>query len=211
MSTELKPVSRKTGTSSIAPDTNRAISRPATSTSCRKSTASGNRPETGTTCRSFLTSICPPTRNIARSLPPIASFISAINSRASRRTATSGRSRKKWRVAAARESWAAHQFPLSRPSPLDGPVKRRQGSHLHQHSPRHGVAGGHEVWISSQNPRGEWQELLNLSDMINTAGEDMCWTFTPDGARFSGECGPLGSYNTMSCGCAKTISHSKKL
>ncbi len=42
-----------------------------------------------------------------------------------------------------------------------------------------GSRGGHDMWISYQNPKGEWQEPLNLGDTINTAGEDMCWTFTP--------------------------------
>lgn len=51
------------------------------------------------------------------------------------------------------------------------------------------------MWLSYQNPQGEWQEPLNLGDTINTAGEDMCWTFTPDGTIFSGGSGPLGSYN----------------
>ncbi len=51
------------------------------------------------------------------------------------------------------------------------------------------------MWISYLNPKGEWQEPLNLGDTINTAGEDMCWTFTPDGKTFSGGTGPQGSYN----------------
>lgn len=58
-----------------------------------------------------------------------------------------------------------------------------------------GSRGGHDEWISYQNPQGEWQEPLNLGDTINTAGEDMCWTFTPDGKRFTGGSGPRDSYN----------------
>ncbi len=58
-----------------------------------------------------------------------------------------------------------------------------------------GSRGGHDEWISYQNPKGEWQEPLNLGDTINTAGEDMCWTFTPDGKTFSGGSGPRDSYN----------------
>ena len=58
-----------------------------------------------------------------------------------------------------------------------------------------GSRGGHDMWISYQNPQGEWQEPLNLGDTINTAGEDMCWTFTPDGKTFVGSHGPYGSYN----------------
>jgi hypothetical protein len=61
--------------------------------------------------------------------------------------------------------------------------------------PDFGSRGGHDEWISHQNPNGEWQEPLNLGDTINTAGEDMCWTFTPDGQIFSGGSGPRGSYN----------------
>jgi len=58
-----------------------------------------------------------------------------------------------------------------------------------------GSRGGHDEWISYQNHKGEWQEPLNLGDTINTAGEDMCWTFTPDGKQFTGGWGPQGSYN----------------
>jgi hypothetical protein len=61
--------------------------------------------------------------------------------------------------------------------------------------PDMGSCGGHDEWISHQNPQGEWQEPLNLGDTINTAGEDMCWVFTPDGKKFTGGWGPQGSYN----------------
>ena len=61
--------------------------------------------------------------------------------------------------------------------------------------PDMGSRGGHDMWISHQNPRGEWQEPLNLGDTINTSGEDMCWTFTPDGKTFTGGAGPRDSYN----------------
>ena len=61
--------------------------------------------------------------------------------------------------------------------------------------PDMGSRGGHDMWISYQNPKGEWQEPLNLGDTINTAGEDMCWTFTPDGKTFTGSWGPRDSYN----------------
>jgi hypothetical protein len=61
--------------------------------------------------------------------------------------------------------------------------------------PDFGSRGGHDEWISYQNPKGEWQEPLNLGDTINTAGEDMCWAFSPDGKRFHGSWGPQGSYN----------------
>ena len=46
-----------------------------------------------------------------------------------------------------------------------------------------------------KNQKGEWQEPLNLGDTINTAGEDMCWAFSPDGKKMHGSGGPLGSYN----------------
>ncbi|MDR4652163.1 MAG: hypothetical protein MRJ52_07165 [Nitrosomonas sp.] len=55
--------------------------------------------------------------------------------------------------------------------------------------------GGHDEWISHQNENGEWQEPLNLGDAINTGGEDMCWTFTPDGKKFTGSWGPHGTYD----------------
>lgn len=58
-----------------------------------------------------------------------------------------------------------------------------------------GSRGGHDEWISYLNPKGEWQEPLNLGDTINTAGEDMCWTFTPDGKKFTGGWGPQGTYD----------------
>ncbi|WP_017840815.1 TolB family protein [Methylotuvimicrobium buryatense] len=61
--------------------------------------------------------------------------------------------------------------------------------------PDFGSRGGHDEWISYQNPQGEWQEPLNLGDTINTAGEDMCWAFTPDGKQFFGGWGPQGSYD----------------
>ncbi|MFO0777890.1 MAG: hypothetical protein U0223_09845 [Nitrospira sp.] len=55
------------------------------------------------------------------------------------------------------------------------------------------------MWISYQNPRGEWQEPLNLGDTINTAGEDMCWTFTPNGKTFTGGSGLVIRIITTSC------------
>ena len=58
-----------------------------------------------------------------------------------------------------------------------------------------GSRGGHDEWISHQNEEGEWQEPLNLGDAINTAGEDMCWTFTPDGKKFTGSWGPQGTFD----------------
>jgi Tol biopolymer transport system component len=59
-----------------------------------------------------------------------------------------------------------------------------------------GSRGGHDEWISHQNTKGEWQEPINLGDSINTNGEDMCWTFTPDGKKFTGSWGPQGTYDT---------------
>jgi len=58
-----------------------------------------------------------------------------------------------------------------------------------------GSRGGHDEWISQQNADGEWQEPVNLGDAINTGGEDMCWTFTPDGKKFTGSWGPHGTYD----------------
>ena len=58
-----------------------------------------------------------------------------------------------------------------------------------------GSCGGHGEWFSHQNPKGEWQKPLNLGDTVNTAGEDMCWSFTPDGQKFFGGWGPQGSYH----------------
>lgn len=51
------------------------------------------------------------------------------------------------------------------------------------------------MWISHQDENGEWQEPTNLGDTINTGGEDMCWTFTPDGKKFTGSWGPYGTYD----------------
>ncbi|WP_139557037.1 PD40 domain-containing protein [Methylotetracoccus oryzae] len=55
--------------------------------------------------------------------------------------------------------------------------------------------GGHDEWIAYRNAKGDWQEPLNLGDTINTAGEDMCWTFTPDGQQFTGGWGPQGNFD----------------
>ena len=59
-----------------------------------------------------------------------------------------------------------------------------------------GSRGGHDMWISHQDAKGEWQEPINLGDSINTDGEDMCWTFTPDGKKFTGSWGPQGTFDT---------------
>jgi WD40 repeat protein len=59
-----------------------------------------------------------------------------------------------------------------------------------------GSRGGHDEWISYKNADGDWQEPLNLGDAINTAGEDMCWTFTPDGKKFTGSWGLPGTYHS---------------
>ncbi|SEN02037.1 PD40 domain-containing protein [Nitrosomonas marina] len=58
-----------------------------------------------------------------------------------------------------------------------------------------GSRGGHDEWIAHQDESGEWQEPINLGDTINTDGEDMCWTFTPDGRKFTGSWGPHGTYD----------------
>lgn len=58
-----------------------------------------------------------------------------------------------------------------------------------------GSRGGHDEWISYQDEKGEWQQPVNLGDMINTSGEDMCWTFTPDGKKITGSWGPYGTYD----------------
>ena len=59
-----------------------------------------------------------------------------------------------------------------------------------------GSRGGHDEWISNQDEKGEWQMPVNLGDAVNTAGEDMCWTFTPDGKKLTGSWGPYGTYDT---------------
>lgn len=56
--------------------------------------------------------------------------------------------------------------------------------------------GGHDMWIAHQDEKGEWQQPVNLGDVINTAGEEMCWTFTPDGKKFTGSWGAQGELNT---------------
>ena len=58
-----------------------------------------------------------------------------------------------------------------------------------------GSRGGHDEWIAQQNAEGEWQQPVNLGDTINTSGEDMCWTFTPDGKKFTGSWGPHGTFD----------------
>ncbi|MCB1936170.1 MAG: PD40 domain-containing protein [Nitrosomonas sp.] len=58
-----------------------------------------------------------------------------------------------------------------------------------------GSRGGHDEWIAHQDENGEWQEPINLGDAINTGGEDMCWTFTPDGEKFTGSWGAHGTYD----------------
>jgi len=59
-----------------------------------------------------------------------------------------------------------------------------------------GSRGGHDMWIAHQDEKGEWQEPINLGDVINTSGEEMCWTFTPDGKKFTGSWGPQGTFDT---------------
>jgi Tol biopolymer transport system component len=59
-----------------------------------------------------------------------------------------------------------------------------------------GSRGGHDMWIAHQDEKGEWQEPVNLGDVINTSGEEMCWTFTPDGKKFTGSWGPQGTFDT---------------
>ena len=59
-----------------------------------------------------------------------------------------------------------------------------------------GSWGGHDMWISHQDVEGEWQEPVNLGDAINTSGEDMCWTFTPDGKKVTGSWGPQNTFDT---------------
>ncbi|MBC6962772.1 MAG: hypothetical protein DWB48_08595, partial [Nitrosomonas sp.] len=56
--------------------------------------------------------------------------------------------------------------------------------------------GGHDMWISHQDAKGEWQKPINLGDIINTPGEEMCWTFTPDGKKFTGSWGPQNTFDT---------------
>lgn len=56
--------------------------------------------------------------------------------------------------------------------------------------------GGHDMWISHQDAEGEWQKPVNLGDAINTPGEEMCWTFTPDGKTLTGSWGPHNTFDT---------------
>lgn len=56
--------------------------------------------------------------------------------------------------------------------------------------------GGHDMWIAHQDENGEWQKPINLGDTINTTGEDMCWTFTPDGKYLTGSWGPQNTFDT---------------
>ncbi len=56
--------------------------------------------------------------------------------------------------------------------------------------------GGHDMWISHQDSNGEWQKPINLGDVINTSGEEMCWTFTSDGKKFTGSWGPQNTFDT---------------
>lgn len=42
-------------------------------------------------------------------------------------------------------------------------------------------------------PRVNDKSTLVLGDTINTAGEDMCWSFSPDGKKFFGGWGLLGN------------------
>ncbi|MCC6921453.1 MAG: hypothetical protein E6Q61_09985 [Nitrosomonas sp.] len=56
--------------------------------------------------------------------------------------------------------------------------------------------GGHDMWISHQDSNGEWQKPINLGDVINTSDEEMCWTFTPDGKKFTGSWGPQNTFDT---------------
>ena len=71
--------------------------------------------------------------------------------------------------------------------------------------PDMGPRGGHDEWISCQNPKGEWQEPLNLGDTINTSGEDMCWTLRQT-ARRSRVAQDLGIRTiTICCGFTTTM------
>ena len=47
-----------------------------------------------------------------------------------------------------------------------------------------------------QDEKGEWQTPINLGDTINSPGEEMCWTFTPDGKYLTGSWGPQNTFDT---------------
>ena len=107
-----------------------------------------------------------------------------------------------WKVEKKEGVW---QKPVSLGSRINSPYRdhlhwtglSRDGKSLIITSNRPDLAsrGGHDEWIAYQNPQSEWQEPLNLGDTINTADEDMCWTFTPDGEKFTGGWGPEGTYD----------------
>jgi hypothetical protein len=82
--------------------------------------------------------------------------------------------REKRHLAKTAKSGNTDQLGVPGSFALDRIIERRRKLGDYQLAHR----GGHDEWISYQNPKSEWQEPLNLDDTIKTAGEDMCWSFT---------------------------------
>src|SRR5690349_19912429 len=67
------------------------------------------------------------------------------------------------------------------------PAISRDGLSLYISSDRPGGFGGTDIWVSqracddTQDPACAWQTPVNLGPNINSAGNDLAPTFTPDG------------------------------
>lgn len=44
-----------------------------------------------------------------------------------------------------------------------------------------GSFGGSDEWIARMDENGNWGTPVNLGPSINSAGDEICWTFSPDG------------------------------
>jgi Tol biopolymer transport system component len=87
-----------------------------------------------------------------------------------------------------------------KPEPLPGNINSPYRDHIHwtglskdgksliivSNRPDLGSQGGIDEWISYKDKAGNWSVPENLGPVINTAGHEICWTFTPDGKYFVG-------------------------
>lgn len=96
-----------------------------------------------------------------------------------------------WKVERIAGVW---QEPVNLGPGINGPYRdhlhwpglSRDGNSMLVVSDRPGGYGGSDMWISKKDENGEWGVPENLGPLVNTAYNEICWTFDPTGEVFHG-------------------------
>ncbi len=79
----------------------------------------------------------------------------------------------------------------TKPTNIKAPINTRawdsqpsvsaDGNTIYFSSNRDGVIGGNDIWVSSRDSNGKWQQPTNLGDKVNTKGDEQSPFIHPDG------------------------------